>query len=244
MGAPDPPTDPARSRCPGSIRPRSDADRTDGHPPESAAVPGTAPLPAAPTPAPPGDPPGGRLAHEGPLPDSRGGGGAAGALTSGASGSVDSGPGVRLWLRIGDDGRISGAAFETIAFDAARSVASQLCAAIVGQPLARAARLSVVDLASMTARAPNDPAVRTVLFAKSAALLPVLGRGARHGPGVTCTCFDVATDAIRRAVRIDGLRTVEQVARATRATTGCGTCRPDVERLLRECAAEPGDASA
>jgi NAD(P)H-nitrite reductase large subunit len=48
-----------------------------------------------------------------------------------------------------------------------------------------------------------------------------------------CSCQGVARGEIVHAIRDRGLERVEQVARHTRATTGCGGCRPDVERLLQ-----------
>lgn len=48
---------------------------------------------------------------------------------------------------------------------------------------------------------------------------------------LVCSCNAVSADAIRHAVAA-GADSVVSVARATRATTGCGSCRGDVERLL------------
>lgn len=48
---------------------------------------------------------------------------------------------------------------------------------------------------------------------------------------VVCTCNQVTAGEVRACVS-DGCRTVADVACATRATTGCGTCRSAVERLL------------
>ena len=60
-----------------------------------------------------------------------------------------------------------------------------------------------------------------------------------------CTCHGVSRGSIERAVRQGGLERVEQVARATGATTSCGGCRPSVEALLAARPAEtPRDALA
>ena len=48
---------------------------------------------------------------------------------------------------------------------------------------------------------------------------------------VVCTCNAVTAGAVR-ACAADGCRTVADVACATRATTGCGSCTRPVERLL------------
>lgn len=165
------------------------------------------------------------LPHEGPLP---------GADAVGESGSMSCGPGVRVALGLDAEGRVVRAAFETVAFDAARPVASRVCEALLGRTVEGASRVTLLDVAALAGLPVRDAVVRTVHFAKSAALLPVLGRGARHGPEVTCTCFLVRTDAIRRSIRRHRIATFDGVRDRTKAGAGCGTCRPDVERLLAE----------
>jgi ferredoxin-nitrate reductase len=47
-----------------------------------------------------------------------------------------------------------------------------------------------------------------------------------------CSCQGVSRGAILHAIRDRGLTTVAQVSEHTRAATGCGGCRPEVEALL------------
>ena len=165
------------------------------------------------------------LPYEGPL---------AVADARGESGSMAAGPGVRVSIRLDDEVRIAEIAFETAAFDTARPVASRVCGALLGTTLAQASAVTILDVARMGGVRERSPEARTVHFAKSAALLPLLGRSARDGVAITCTCYHVATEVIRAAIRDRGLGTVEQVKDATKACSGCGTCRPDVQRLLDE----------
>lgn len=53
---------------------------------------------------------------------------------------------------------------------------------------------------------------------------------------VVCTCNQVTAGAVR-ACAATGCRTVPDVASATRATTGCGSCTRSVEQLLAACPA-------
>jgi len=52
-----------------------------------------------------------------------------------------------------------------------------------------------------------------------------------------CWCWYVDHDRVMAAIRA-GATTVEEIGEATRAGTGCGTCRWDLEDLLRRAAAE------
>jgi ferredoxin-nitrate reductase len=55
----------------------------------------------------------------------------------------------------------------------------------------------------------------------------------RDDPAETiCSCNAVTREEIDRAIVAKGLTTVEQVANATRASTGCGSCAADVRTIL------------
>ncbi len=160
------------------------------------------------------------------------------ATVVGESGSLISGPGVRFHLRVDDDRTIAAAGFELIDFDDAREVAETLCEVLEGATVDEASRLSVTALANVAHRAEGDVAVRICHFARAGALQPFTHPRAQAGEDITCTCFGVATDTIRRLIRTDGLRTVDEVRARLPATRGCGTCRPDVEQLLDEVAGD------
>jgi NAD(P)H-nitrite reductase large subunit len=49
-----------------------------------------------------------------------------------------------------------------------------------------------------------------------------------------CSCNTVPRGVIDRAIARGGLTTLEQVANATRASTGCGSCAGDVLAILAE----------
>ena len=60
-----------------------------------------------------------------------------------------------------------------------------------------------------------------------------------EGPGV-CACFGVGLNAIRHAAITHRLRTVAELGDAVRAGTGCGSCIPELERILRDVRAPAG----
>jgi NAD(P)H-nitrite reductase large subunit len=49
---------------------------------------------------------------------------------------------------------------------------------------------------------------------------------------LVCSCNEVTRGAIVNAIRFGKLKTLAQVAQATRASTGCGSCAGDVQALL------------
>src|SRR5206468_6613676 len=50
--------------------------------------------------------------------------------------------------------------------------------------------------------------------------------------GLVCSCNEVTRGTILNAIRVGKLKTLTQVAQATRAATGCGSCAGDVRALL------------
>ena len=66
------------------------------------------------------------------------------------------------------------------------------------------------------------------------------------GP-LICSCFAVRRETIAACAR-DGARSVEEIGKALKAGTNCGSCRPEINRVigdvLRMDAVGPGTASA
>jgi len=54
-------------------------------------------------------------------------------------------------------------------------------------------------------------------------------------PGRICYCMEVSEEEIEQAIRVLGLKTVEEVTRYTRAGGGCHTCWPEIEGILERC---------
>ncbi|MBS1870331.1 MAG: molybdopterin-dependent oxidoreductase [Actinobacteria bacterium] len=64
---------------------------------------------------------------------------------------------------------------------------------------------------------------------------PPAGAGAAPSvSGVVCSCADVTREQIEQAIAAGGLERVSAVAQVTGATTGCGGCRTEVERILAQ----------
>jgi assimilatory nitrate reductase catalytic subunit len=62
-------------------------------------------------------------------------------------------------------------------------------------------------------------------------------KGALESGPVVCSCFAVGRSTLLRAIRGDGLVSVEQIGRALHAGTNCGSCIPVLQGLLAASAA-------
>jgi assimilatory nitrate reductase catalytic subunit len=59
-------------------------------------------------------------------------------------------------------------------------------------------------------------------------------KGALESGPVVCSCFAVGRSTLLRAIRGDKLVSVEQIGKALRAGTNCGSCIPEIKGLLAE----------
>jgi assimilatory nitrate reductase catalytic subunit len=60
------------------------------------------------------------------------------------------------------------------------------------------------------------------------------GRAARDGEdrgAVVCSCFEVGVKQITKAA-LGGCGTVEQIGKELRAGTNCGSCRPEILKII------------
>ncbi len=98
---------------------------------------------------------------------------------------------------------------------------------------------AVVQLFDRGTPAPADPAA--LLFPGADAAQPVASPAHMPGSATVCHCNNVTKSELQDAW-LDGCRTAGEIARATRATTGCGSCRSAVEGIcewLRAADPEP-----
>ena len=83
-------------------------------------------------------------------------------------------------------------------------------------------------LASLFRQGVIDPADLAGLLAAR----PPKGAAANTGRTV-CACFSVGGKTILNAIRQQGLDSVEAVGICLKAGTGCGSCVPEIRRILK-----------
>jgi len=76
------------------------------------------------------------------------------------------------------------------------------------------------------------PQLTTADLAGLLSARPPLGAAADTGRNV-CACFNVGEKAIRHAIQTQGLNSVEAVGTCLKAGTGCGSCVPEIRKLLQ-----------
>lgn len=156
----------------------------------------------------------------------------------GEVGSLACGDALKLYLKISDDGRIQDARFQTFGCASAIASSSVLTEMIKGRTVDEALALTNKDIAAQLGGLPKEKMHCSVMGqeALEAAIRHWRGEPAvphTHEDGkLICKCFGITDAQIQRAIRENGLKTVEEVTHYTKAGGGCGDCLSQVEEIL------------
>jgi NifU-like protein len=160
----------------------------------------------------------------------------------GEVGSLACGDALRLYVKVNDDGVIEEAKFKTFGCGSAIASASALTEMIKGKSVEEASRITNQDIADFLGGIPPEKMHCSVMGreALEAALnnFKGLSPSVEELGNVVCKCFGVTDEEIRRVVRENRLKTVEDVTHYTKAGGGCGQCKPEIEKILAEILAE------
>jgi len=159
----------------------------------------------------------------------------------GEVGSIICGDALRLTLRIDKkSGKIQDAKFKTFGCASAIASSSALTEMIKGMTIEEAAGVTNQDIADYLGGLPEEKMHCSVMGmeALEAAIANYRGTPAKKElvgqEKIVCKCFSVTDKRIIRAIKENNLRTVDEVKHYTKAGGGCGKCRPELEKLLRE----------
>jgi NifU-like protein len=157
----------------------------------------------------------------------------------GEVGSLACGDALKLYLKINDAGVIEDARFQTFGCASAIASSSVLTELLKGKSIEEAKALTNKDIAEFLGGLPKEKMHCSVMGqeALEAALANYLGEKAPvHEPEgeLVCKCFGVYEGQIRRAIRENGLQTVEEITDFTKAGGGCGECAGRLAAILGE----------
>jgi NifU-like protein len=166
----------------------------------------------------------------------------------GEVGSLACGDALTLTFKLGPDGRIADAKFQTFGCASAIASSSALTEIVKGMTLEEAARVTNQDIATFLGGLPEQKMHCSVMGreALEAAIenYRTGGRTKKILQGkVICTCFGVTEEEIRRVTAENRLATVEEVTNYTKAGGGCGKCKEDIARIIREIRQNEAEAA-
>jgi NifU-like protein len=163
----------------------------------------------------------------------------------GEVGSLACGDALKLTFKLGPDGRIADAKFQTFGCASAIASSSVLTEIIRGMTLDEADRVTNQDIANVLGGLPEQKMHCSVMGreALEAAIEYYRSGGKKTAHvlegKVICTCFGVTETEIERVIRENNLHTVEEVTNYCKAGGGCGGCQDEIKAIIARVHGEP-----
>ncbi|MDY0095834.1 MAG: Fe-S cluster assembly protein NifU [Candidatus Vecturithrix sp.] len=155
-------------------------------------------------------------------------------------GSLACGDALKIYLKIDEQNRIQDAKFETFGCGSAIASSSALTEMIKGIPIDEAAKITNQDIAEYLGGLPEEKMHCSVMGREALEKAIALYRGEAYKEDeddegrIVCKCFGVTDEKIKRVVRENNLKTIDQVTHYTKAGGGCTSCHAEIEDLIAE----------
>lgn len=161
----------------------------------------------------------------------------------GEVGSLACGDMLKLTFKLDDQGKITDVKFQTFGCGSAIASASALTEMVKGRTIEEASKITNQDIADYLGGLPEEKMHCSVMGreALEAAIANYRGEKVEAEEGeVVCKCFGVTDKSIERAVKENGLTSVEQVTYYTKAGGGCGMCHEKIQEIIDRVIKETG----
>ena len=154
-------------------------------------------------------------------------------------GSLACGDALKFQFKLGSDGRIVEAKFQTFGCASAIASSSALTEMVIGKTLEEAKTITNQQIADYLGGLPPQKMHCSVMGREAMeAAIKNYETGKNTDKNLEeellCTCYNVSENEVRRVITENQLTTVEEVTNFTKAGGGCGRCRGKIEAILKE----------
>lgn len=155
-------------------------------------------------------------------------------------GSLACGDALKIYLKLDDSEKIVDAKFETFGCGSAIASSSALTEMIKGMTIDEASQISNQNIAEYLGGLPEEKMHCSVMGREALEKAIAIYRGEKYEEDeedegrIVCKCFGVTDEKIKRVVKENDLKTVEQVTHYTKAGGGCTACHAEIEDLIAE----------
>ena len=154
-------------------------------------------------------------------------------------GSLACGDALQFQFKLGPDGRIAEAKFQTFGCASAIASSSALTEMVIGKTLDEAKKITNQQIADYLGGLPPQKMHCSVMGreAMEAAIKNYeTGENADRNleDKQLCSCYGVSENEIRRVITENGLTSVQEVINFTKAGGGCGGCKAKIQAILKE----------
>ena len=166
----------------------------------------------------------------------------------GEAGSLACGDSLKLYIKL-DGNVITDAKFQTFGCGSAVASSSTLTEMIIGKTLDEVKKITNKDIADQLGGLPQQKMHCSVMGREALedALKKYYGEDSKEwqeieigndshseGDKIVCTCFNVTENQILEAIKVNGLKTVEEVTNYTKAGGACGRCKGEIKAIIEK----------
>ena len=160
----------------------------------------------------------------------------------GEVGSIVCGDALKLTLRIDrETSKITDAKFQTFGCASAIASSSALTELIKGKTVDEALKVTNSEIAEYLGGLPREKMHCSVMGREALEAAVANYRGEKPPEvdegEIICQCFGITDKKIKHVIKENNLHTAEDVTNFTKAGGGCGSCVPDIEKILKEVCA-------
>ena len=169
----------------------------------------------------------------------------------GEAGSLACGDSLKLYIKL-DGSVIKDAKFQTFGCGSAVASSSILTEMIIGKTLEEAKKITNKDIADELGGLPQEKMHCSVMGQEALedALKKYYGKEeiekeaglSQNCDKIVCTCFNVTENQIWEAIKVNGLKTVEEVTNYTKAGGACGRCKGVIKDIIETYLRKEGQA--
>ncbi len=154
-------------------------------------------------------------------------------------GSLACGDALTFMFKLGADGKIAEAKFQTFGCASAIASSSALTEMVIGKTIEEAEQITNREIAAYLGGLPDQKMHCSVMGREA---LEAAIHNYRTGEEnvvtiheeIVCTCFGVSKQEIERVAKENHLHTVDEVTNFCKAGGGCGMCREQIQEILDE----------
>ena len=162
------------------------------------------------------------------------------ATTVAEVGSLACGDALKIYLKLDENEKIVDAKFETFGCGSAIASSSALTEMVKGLNLDDASKITNQDIVNFLGGLPEEKMHCSVMGREALEKAIALYRGEKYEDQeqdegkIICKCFGITDEKIKRVVRENGLKTIEQVTHYTKAGGGCTSCHAEIEDIIAD----------
>ncbi len=157
----------------------------------------------------------------------------------GEEGSIVCGDALTIYLKVKDD-IITDVKFQTFGCGSAIASSSALTEMIKGKSIEEARKITNKDIVDYLGGLPDEKMHCSVMGSEALGKaiasykgIPIKEKEEEAGE-IVCKCFGVTDTLIRKEIRENNLKTIEDITNFTKAGGACGECIPKIEKILEE----------